>query len=323
MVSIIIPVYKVESYLSQCIESILAQTYTNIELILVDDGSPDHSGIICDEYAMKDSRIRVIHKQNRGVSSARNTGLLKAHGDYLVFIDSDDFVDPNYIKLMREADNDICICGSIKHMQDGSTLYQPAPDAHQHTVTKDNLGLWMEKHLLFTVWGKMFRTHIVKQSKILFREDMCYGEDSIFAMEYIKYCRTITILPDTLYHYVKHPVESLTQTVSSKSVYSYNAFDNYIRNWLKNLHLESQYFESVAFPTKKKMQWAFYQVFENPAIPGKKKLEWYSLFFSLPLFSQNIPSFFKNCSPRLRGVIKMRSPLLLFIYEKLGHIRKK
>ena len=104
LVSVIIPVYKVEKYIRRCIESVQNQTYKNLEIILVDDGSPDNSGAICDEYAEKDTRIKVIHKENGGVSSARNAGLKKAQGDYIGWVDSDDSIEPDYIdKLIYSA----------------------------------------------------------------------------------------------------------------------------------------------------------------------------------------------------------------------------
>ena len=100
LVSVIVPVYKVERYLPRCVESILGKTYTNFELILVDDGTPDRSGVICDRYAEKDSRIKVIHKENGGVSSARNAGIDAAQGEWITFVDSDDWVAENYIEAM-------------------------------------------------------------------------------------------------------------------------------------------------------------------------------------------------------------------------------
>ena len=102
MISIIVPVYKAEKYLSRCVDSILGQTYKDLEVILVDDGSPDGSGVLCDAYAAKDSRVRVIHKENGGVSTARNVGLDAAGGDYISFVDSDDYVDPDmYEKMVK------------------------------------------------------------------------------------------------------------------------------------------------------------------------------------------------------------------------------
>lgn len=114
LISVIVPVYKVEQYLHRCVDSILAQTYTNLEIILVDDGSPDRCGAICDEYAAKDSRIRVIHQENGGLSAARNAGLDACTGEYIAFVDSDDYILPEMYKKMLSAllehQVDICIC---------------------------------------------------------------------------------------------------------------------------------------------------------------------------------------------------------------------
>lgn len=117
LISVVIPVYNVEKYFKRCIDSVLKQTYQNIEIIIVDDGSKDSSGSLCDEYEKKDSRIAVFHKENGGLSSARNFGLEKALGRYICFIDSDDFIDENYITIMYnkmiKSDADICYCKSI------------------------------------------------------------------------------------------------------------------------------------------------------------------------------------------------------------------
>ena len=106
MVSIIVPVYKVESYLPQCIESIINQTYPNLEIILIDDGSPDACGKICDEYAKQDKRIKVFHKQNGGLSDARNYGVARASGEYLSFVDSDDWIEPDMFEVLVKVADD-------------------------------------------------------------------------------------------------------------------------------------------------------------------------------------------------------------------------
>lgn len=115
IISVIVPVYNVEKYLPRCIDSILAQTFTDFELILVDDGSPDNCGAICDEYAAKDKRVRVIHKSNGGVSSARNAGLDAASGEYVTFVDSDDYIAEDRLKQMHssifESKADIAVAG--------------------------------------------------------------------------------------------------------------------------------------------------------------------------------------------------------------------
>ena len=130
-VSIIVPVYKAEAYLHRCVDSILAQTFTDFELLLIDDGSPDRSGEICDEYAQKDSRIRVIHKENGGVSSARQRGLDEAVGEYTIHVDSDDWVEPNMLeelyKKAKQDDADIVICDYFNNIGTKQTICRQCP----------------------------------------------------------------------------------------------------------------------------------------------------------------------------------------------------
>ena len=116
LITVIIPIYKVEKYLPKCLDSVLAQTYSNLEIILVDDGSPDNCGAICDEYAARDSRIRVIHKENGGLSSARNSGIDICRGKYISFIDSDDFVSPYFIEMLYRGVHDFnCEIATVEH----------------------------------------------------------------------------------------------------------------------------------------------------------------------------------------------------------------
>lgn len=125
--SVIVPVYKAEKYLNRCVDSIIAQTWSNLEIILVDDGSPDNSGAICDEYAAKDSRIKVIHKQNGGVSSARNAGIDAATGDYIAFVDSDDYIAPDmYEKLFEVLDSEksIAACDFMMDFGNGNLVHK-------------------------------------------------------------------------------------------------------------------------------------------------------------------------------------------------------
>ncbi|MCL2283792.1 MAG: glycosyltransferase [Fibromonadales bacterium] len=126
LISIIVPVYKVEPYLRKCVDSIIAQTYTNLEIILVDDGSPDNCGKICDEYAKKDGRVRIVHKDNGGLSDARNVGIETANGDCITFVDSDDYVSADYVKylydLMLRYDADISSCNYLPVREDGVAI---------------------------------------------------------------------------------------------------------------------------------------------------------------------------------------------------------
>lgn len=143
LISIIVPVYNTEKYLSKCIESILAQTYTNFELILVDDGSPDRCPGICDEYAEKDTRIKVIHKENGGVSSARNCGLDIASGEYIGFVDSDDYIEPEmYEKMLHTItafNVDLCICRCKAESPAGDFIFESPPDSEDRVFTRDDM----------------------------------------------------------------------------------------------------------------------------------------------------------------------------------------
>lgn len=184
-ISVIVPVYKVEQYIGRCIESILAQTFRDFELIIVDDGSPDNSGAICDEYADKDNRIKVIHKKNGGVSSARNAGIEVATGEWLCFVDGDDIIAPTYLSdfdLRDEAD--IYIQGYVK-------ICSGAVVEHHNFKGFNKKGLFEiisyaeENSIINSPCFKLFRRGIIDKFGIKFDANISYGEDHLFSLEYI------------------------------------------------------------------------------------------------------------------------------------------
>lgn len=168
MISVIVPVYNVEPYLRRCIDSILAQTYTDFELILVDDGSTDNCGVICDEYAIKDSRIRVFHQENAGVSAARNTGISAVRGDYIAFVDSDDWVVPTYLNRLYmqliEHDADISVCGMQYFLSDTDLMdIKPHEKADSIITTGRDacLGIYrMDNTIQIVLWGKLYKRNL-------------------------------------------------------------------------------------------------------------------------------------------------------------------
>lgn len=210
-VSIIVPVYKSEAYLSRCLDSILNQTYTNIEVILVDDGSPDQSGMICDEYAKKDSRIKVIHQENKGVSSARNAGLKIAGGEYIGFVDSDDFIAPEMYERMVEnmnKDRDLVICGCNRCNSDGELQVKKAKPLTYYELQcpQEALPSVMYQRVTMAVWSKLFRRNRILSEAgevvVFFDEKLNNHEDFIFICEYICRCREkLYFLPERLYYY--------------------------------------------------------------------------------------------------------------------------
>lgn len=181
-ISVIVPVYNVEQYLPRCIDSILVQTFTDFELLLIDDGSTDSSGDICDEYAKKDNRIRVFHKKNGGVSSARNVGLDNAKGEWLAFIDSDDTVDTEYLSLNESEDADI--------IEKGFTVCDEFGNVIRHSHVTDKCISSQEEFFRIYVnnwigplWNKLIRRSIVKNSH--FNTDVQIGEDLLFFLSFI------------------------------------------------------------------------------------------------------------------------------------------
>lgn len=166
-ISIIVPVYKVERYLKNCVESLMAQTFGDIEIILVDDGSPDQCGAICDFLAKVDGRIRVIHQQNQGLSCARNAGINIARGKYICFVDSDDFVTPNYcqvlIDLLRGTELDFSVCG-VCRFQDGTIPNRTVTSENVEIISNEEyLKRQLENHTEFGVWNKLFRREIFER----------------------------------------------------------------------------------------------------------------------------------------------------------------
>lgn len=213
LVSIIIPVYNSEKYLDQCLTSIMTQTYQNIEILLIDDGSTDQSGAICDTYAAKDSRIHVFHNSNRGVSYSRNCGIKFSRGAFLIFIDSDDAINNSYVEgLMEKAhqyDLMISTMLDVWEYRDGSTHTKARPIHHQHgnlkSDYKDIIGFLRVPH------AKLYRSSIIQKNKLAFPENISWGEDEIFNWEYYKYINSYAFSMASQYRYFHRNNNSLSQ----------------------------------------------------------------------------------------------------------------
>lgn len=189
--SIIVPIYKIENYIEKCIDSILAQSFSDFELILVDDGSPDRCPEICDSYAQKDERITVIHKINGGLSSARNAGLDVANGEYCWMIDGDDYVSTDALeKIVMYADGDIDIInvGFVGYSEGKSADFNAKMTRYKFTGLADKKTICsLASHacttgLLTYVWSNIYKTSFLKENQLRFEESLCYAEDSAFNM---------------------------------------------------------------------------------------------------------------------------------------------
>ena len=217
-VSIIVPIYKAEKYLNRCIDSILAQTFTDWELLLIDDGSPDKSGDICDEYAKKDTRIRVFHKKNGGVSSARNLGLDNVQGEYVTFVDSDDWIDVNTLNVcFSQIEIDDLDFLQFSYTRNERKLGNVL-DFEFHVCTlKDYIN---EKKLLLCVGGTIFSVDVIKQNHIRFNEKMKLAEDQLFVLSCMELSKRIMRIPNILYYYYDNPCSATNNERSEDLIYS-------------------------------------------------------------------------------------------------------
>lgn len=207
-ISVIVPVYNVEQYQCRCVDSILAQTFPDFELLLIDDGSKDRSGEICDEYAGKDERVRVFHKENGGVSSARNVGLDNAKGTYICFIDSDDWIEEDYLKVINDSisDFDIMFFGAVWHYEDGgqrSLSFCPVEcktniGKEIHHLLRNDMGV---NYFGYT-WNKVFRRDIIEKNNLRFVDELSLSEDEVFTLAYCNCGNTLKIIDKPLYHYL-------------------------------------------------------------------------------------------------------------------------
>ena len=206
LISIIIPIYNSEVYLRKCLDSVLNQTFQDYELILINDGSTDNSGYICDEYKNKDTRIEVIHKKNEGVSIARNFGIKNAKGMYLTFIDSDDWVDNEYlssfINFLNSCKSDLIIGGIVKDSANISNNLYVVTEMYfkktEYSLLFDKFNLYKNGYTV----AKLYKTELVKDHNIFFNSNICNTEDLLFMLEFIYYSNSVQFVPHYHYHYV-------------------------------------------------------------------------------------------------------------------------
>ena len=239
VISVITPVYKVEKYLSQCIDSIMAQSFTDFELLLIDDGSPDRCGEICDEYAGKDKRIRVFHQGNAGVSAARNKGLKEAQGRYVTFVDSDDYVLPGYLHdLYAERSVDglkgVVIETVTKLFPNNETYLCALPEMNLHKEDYGHLLTELaDKNIGYSA-SKLYDITVIRQYKLSFLSGISLLEDFFFLLDYVQHVDFVKIRNVSNYMYrVFHSVEA--QSICYKATeQEYDIFKNYYSRIMNN-----------------------------------------------------------------------------------------
>lgn len=228
-ISIISPVYNVEKYICRCVDSIIAQTFTDWELILVDDGSPDTSGTICDQYASQDSRIRVIHKQNGGVSAARQTGLDASQGEYVIHADPDDWVEPTMLEELyakaKAEDADMVICDYYTNSGDSQSYIRQLVSEDPYTTMRRIL---CGEGVLGALWNKLIKRFVFLENNIRFYPNINFCEDLLVCVQILKNCEIkIAYHNRALYHYYIN-AQSITCTPKRELFINKMCFENVV-----------------------------------------------------------------------------------------------
>lgn len=234
-ISVIIPVYNAEKYLCRCVDSILTQTFSNLDILLINDGSSDNSGTICDEYALKDNRIKVFHKNNGGVSDARNVGIDNASGEWITFVDADDWISHQTFQTCIGYLSDYeLVRFSATMVFDPGLMKTKIININEHRKIKDYFDEIFSRRTLITVWGGIYKSDIVKKYNLSFDTNIKNGEDWLFLMQYSLNVSKIRVINTPLYYYNMYNVSSCIHTMSIdklfESLIPFNRISEELRN---------------------------------------------------------------------------------------------
>lgn len=235
-ISLIIPVYKAAKYLRQCLDSVKSQSFTDWECLLVDDGSPDNSGAICDEYASIDDRFRVFHKENGGVSSARNYGMSKSIAPWITFVDADDFLEPTYLWDMSHNINaDMVVTGIKRTGTKNDDIIYPSTLAVKALELSRLWNIPLKAFPFWWCWGKLFRKNLIDSYNIRFCSEMFYSEDTLFVFQYVRHCQLIATTSVVGYIHYCEPNRPLKFKMNASQLLLHST---YLLNALQNIEVD-------------------------------------------------------------------------------------
>ena len=329
LISVIIPVYNVENYLETCMESVTRQSYTNLQIIVVDDGATDNSGMMCDEWAKRDSRICVIHQENGGLSAARNHAIEYVKGEYIAFLDSDDIYHKDFIKLLYLAictnDADIAQCG-IERFADGSrpkvkVITEPCK-SECLDATGMNKRIYTSGVIDYTVvWNKLYKKNIFEEIRFLQNR---LHEDTFMTFKLYYLAKKIAVIPEKLYCYRYRKNSIMTTKVSMRNLDMLDAFDTRLDFYNKvkdeelyNLCLERYMFSAVAlyYRAMKSDANVLAEIFNRAKIVYNKMQENREVYSSTKMKEYNL--FIKN--PKIYCYLKKIFDLAKKIINKIFH----
>lgn len=223
LISIIIPAYNVETWIEKCIDTVRSQTYRNLEIIIIDDGSKDGTGSLCEGLADQDERITLLHQENKGVSEARNQGIKHSNGEYVCFVDADDYISADYVKMLYnsilETDAQMSVCGYVEENE----------KRMERRVLKGNSGVQKSEAILeslffhdeigHSLWNKMLDNRLIKEESLLFAPDFLVGEDMLFLIQYLKRIERVAIIDGIGYHYLLREQSAMQKKYWDNSYY--------------------------------------------------------------------------------------------------------
>lgn len=290
LVSVIIPIYNVEKYIERTVESIIRQDYENIEIILVDDGSPDNSPQIIDELSAIDKRIICIHKTNGGVSSARNAGLRMAKGEYVTFIDGDDWVEPNYVSYLLNL-------VEVHHSQIGMNKknyseFNDKSTEKAYIVSSEKAIEWIYLGDIFVaVWNKIYKTALLKEHLILFDESIWFGEGMLFNIDCLQHVNSVAIGEKCVYHQISNPDSAMRKFNVKSNLCGIRSLEIQKEHWTKknkriedawNYHRRAFNLSIVGGLASCNMEKDYPELFAE-SVENLRKNLWISLKVNIPL----------------------------------------
>ncbi len=327
-ISIIVPIYNAEKFLHKCINSILCQTFSDFELILVDDGSPDNSGKICDEYERRDHRVTVIHKKNGGVSSARNAGIEVAKGEYICFVDSDDYVERDYIECLvntkSKYPNIKNIWCSFYVLSDSEDIkvnsYESGNSGKVIVVSKKQIMTIHEKWLTPMPWNKLYEAEIIKCNNIKMDEELSLGEDFIFNIEYIDFANSddILIINKPLVYYKSDNENSLDNKYYKNLLQIYQKINSQLKKYLLKWNADEEeikkYYNTVYFSYERILK---NTMSRNNSDSFYKKIKYNNSIIKSDEFNNCIKNMQYNLPVVLKTSYKIKNYYFIYLYENL------
>lgn len=305
LISVIVPVFKVEPYLDQCVESIVKQLYSNLEIILVDDGSPDHCPEICDAWAEKDKRIRVIHKENGGLSDARNVGLAEATGEFIAFVDSDDWIDAKMLFILHrcilDTRSDIASCGAVRVWEDGKKQQAMISAKGNQVLDKVSAmrALIQSTFLIQTVWNKLYKADLIKG--IPFEVGKIH-EDEFWSWQVVAAANRVATVVDNLYYYRQRQNSIMGNYYTGKPMLVIEA------KYLRHLYIKNRLPELESIDSEDLLYTCYYQGCQIVRFEDQNKRREY--------FSE-IKKIANNCEIELshRRELRMTKRIRLFLIK--------